>query len=297
MFSNIPIRKICVSRDTLLRDVIVTIQDAEKQIALVVEKNMFLLGTITDGDVRRSILKGIPLDTPASEIMQRDFIAGRQDMSSMEIFNLMGAKKIRHIPLVDEKGILTDLAWITDLLDEMEPDISAVVMAGGFGKRLHPLTETIPKPMLPIGDKPLLEHIIGQLQRVGIRRVNLTTHYLGTVISHYFGDGKDFGVDIQYVEEEQPLGTAGALSLLDDQDEPLLVINGDILTKVDFRAMLGFHQEHQADMTVAVREHEFQIPYGVVETDGVKVTKIVEKPNIRRFINAGIYLIRFSKYL
>ena len=154
-----------------------------------------------------------------------------------------------------------------------------------------PLTEEVPKPMLPVGGRPLLELTIEQLRNAGIRRVNLATHYKGDVISRHFGDGRDFQMDIQYVEEQQPLGTAGALRLLDSSDEPLLVINGDILTRVDFRAMLDYHRENVADMTVAVKEHEARLPYGVVDIKGINIVGISEKPVLHHFINAGIYLL------
>jgi NDP-sugar pyrophosphorylase family protein len=166
-----------------------------------------------------------------------------------------------------------------------------MVMAGGYGTRLRPLTDETPKPMLPIGSRPLLELIVSQLRDAGIRKVNLATHYKSEVITEHFKDGSDFGVDIRYVKEDQPLGTAGALSLLEDSDEPLLVVNGDILTRVDFRAMLNFHREHNADLTVAVRQYEFRVPYGVIEADGVWIKGISEKPVVRQFINAGIYLL------
>jgi NDP-sugar pyrophosphorylase family protein len=169
--------------------------------------------------------------------------------------------------------------------------MQAVVMAGGFGTRLRPLTEQVPKPMLPVGNRPLLELIIDQLRRAGIPRVNLTTHYQQEVITKHFGNGDGFGIEIHYVQEDQPLGTAGALGLLEFSDEPLLVINGDILTRVDFHAMLDFHREHRADMTVAVRQQEIHLPYGVVETNGVTIHGIVEKPVLSHFMNAGFYLL------
>ena len=165
------------------------------------------------------------------------------------------------------------------------------MMAGGFGTRLRPLTEDLPKPMLPLGSRPLLELIVEQLRDAGIRRLNVATHYKGEVISEHFKDGQDFGVDIRYVKENQPLGTVGALSLLEESDEPLLVINGDILTRVDFRAMHNFHREHGADLTIAVRQYDMRVPYGVVDTDGVAVRGISEKPVLKQFINAGIYLL------
>ena len=156
--------------------------------------------------------------------------------------------------------------------------LQAVVMAGGQGLRLRPLTEDIPKPMLPVGERPLLEHIVGQLRESGIRRVNVTTHYKPEKIKDHFGDGQEFGVEMSYVSEGRPLGTAGALGLMDRPQEPVLVMNGDILTQVDFRSMLAYHQEHAADMTVAVRQYDLEVPYGVVESNGVYVQRLQEKP-------------------
>jgi NDP-sugar pyrophosphorylase family protein len=164
-------------------------------------------------------------------------------------------------------------------------------MAGGFGTRLMPLTDGTPKPMLPVGDRPLLAHIVGQLRAAGIRQLNVTTHYKADAISEHFGNGQDYGVDIRYVHEDMPLGTAGALALVEATDQPLLVMNGDILTRVDFGAMLDFHRHHAADMTVGVRQYQFKVPYGVVETDGVMVMGVSEKPTVSNFINAGLYLI------
>jgi len=203
----------------------------------------------------------------------------------------MNEKGLRQIPILDEESRVTNLVLLTDLVKEYELPLKAVVMAGGFGTRLRPLTEDIPKPMLPVGDRPLLELIVEQLRDAGIRQVNVATHYKGEVISEHFKDGQDFGVDIRYVKEDQPLGTAGALSLLEESEEPVLVINGDILTRVDFRSMLNFHREHSADLTIAVRQYELRVPYGVVMTDGVAVTDISEKPVVKQFINAGIYLL------
>jgi NDP-sugar pyrophosphorylase family protein len=164
-------------------------------------------------------------------------------------------------------------------------------MAGGLGTRLRPLTDDTPKPMLPVGGRPLMEHIIGQLRESGIRRVNITTHYRHDKIAEHFGDGDGFGVEIEYVSEERPLGTAGALSLLAACAEPLLVVNGDILTRVDFRAMLGFHRRQEAAFTVGVRRFAVDVPYGIVETEGPEVREITEKPRFEFLVNAGIYLL------
>ena len=172
-----------------------------------------------------------------------------------ELVALMRSYDVRQIPLVDEDDRVQDLALLHELVDVEGPPLRAVVMAGGFGTRLAPLTEDTPKPMLPVGDRPLLERIIEQLREAGIRHVNLTTHYRADVIAAHFGDGREHGVEIEYVPEERPLGTAGALGLV-DADGPILVMNGDILTRLDFRAMHRFHDEHGAEMTVAVRPYE-----------------------------------------
>jgi NDP-sugar pyrophosphorylase family protein len=172
-------------------------------------------------------------------------------------------------------------------------------MAGGFGTRLRPLTEDTPKPMLLVGDRPMLERTIEQLKKAGIHRVDLTTHYKPEAISKHFGNGDEFGVTIRYVHEDQPLGTAGALGLLGDSQEPLLVINGDILTHVDFRAMLKHHREHKASLTVGVCRYDLQVPYGVIECHGPDILGISEKPKMPFLVNAGIYLLepKVRKYI
>ncbi len=165
----------------------------------------------------------------------------------------MRERGVRHVPLVDAEGVVVDLALLDDLSVPEELPLQAVIMAGGFGRRLHPLTEDVPKPMLKVGDRPLMQRIIEQLRDAGIRRVDVTTHYLAEKITSYFGDGHAFGVELHYVSEDKPLGTAGALGVMEPPTRPFVVINGDILTRVDFRAMLAFHQEHRADLTVGVR--------------------------------------------
>jgi NDP-sugar pyrophosphorylase family protein len=204
--------------------------------------------------------------------------------------------RLLHLPLVDADDRVVGLVTQSDLLAEEAAPRRAVIMAGGFGTRLHPLTNDTPKPMLPVGDRPLLEIIIGQLQKIGVNQVHLATHHQGDQISDHFGDGTAFGVDIAYVDEEQPLGTAGALGRMERPTETLLVINGDILTDLDFRAMLAFHREQGADLTVAVRQYDLKMPYGVVECDGPVVRSLKEKPVWKCFVNAGIYLLEPSVY-
>jgi NDP-sugar pyrophosphorylase family protein len=205
----------------------------------------------------------------------------------------MTRHRLEHIPLVDGDGRVADIALLKDLALDRRLPLRALVMAGGFGTRLKPLTDDRPKSMLPVGDRPLLEMIVEQLEQAGIRQINLATHYRADMIERHFGDGRQFNVEIQYVNEGEPLGTAGALGLLEgpDSGEPILVINGDIVTQVNFRAMLDFHRVHAADMTVAVRPFEIKVPYGVIAVSDVMVTGISEKPVIRSFVNAGIYLV------
>jgi dTDP-glucose pyrophosphorylase len=273
------------------------IDRSAKGIALVLDEQRHLIGTVTDGDIRRAILAGMDLDLSISELLrqrQPGFASGAITASvesdDTTLLNLMSESDVRHVPLLDEAGRVADIAFFSELVKEYKLPVRALVMAGGYGTRLRPLTEELPKPMLPVGDKPLLEWIVEQLKHAGIRQVNVATHYKGEVLAEHFKDGEAFGVDIRYVKEDQPLGTAGALSLLEQADEPVLVMNGDILTRLDFRALLQFHREHNADLTICVRQYEFSIPYGVIETDGVKVKKMSEKPLVREFVNAGIYL-------
>ncbi len=287
-----------VSPEASIRQVMACIDNNARGIALVVDADRRLIGTVTDGDLRRAVLMGTDLEIPIRELLERkanslypEPITAPEEAEPGELLVLMRKHRIRQIPILDAGGRVLDLITLEDLLPDEGLPLQAVIMAGGYGKRLRPLTESTPKPMLPVGDRPLLERTINQLRQAGIKRVQISTHYMQDKISDYFGDGRDFGVELNYVSEDQPLGTAGALGLLEKPDEPLLVMNGDILTQVDFRAMLDFHYEHSADMTIAVRQYEIRVPYGVVETDGVRVTGIVEKPTVQNFINAGMYLI------
>ena len=283
-----------------IRDAMACIDRNGKGIALVVDPDMRLLGSVTDGDIRRAILRGGSLDVPVQELVEerkksgRRPITGTVETTDAELLRLMNLDEIRQIPVLDADGKIVRIAFLTDFTREYEAPMSAVVMAGGFGKRLQPLTDNMPKPMLPIGDRPMLQWTIEQLKKSGINQISLTTFYKPEAISSHFGNGSDFGVAINYVQEDQPLGTAGALGLLHNVDGPLLVMNGDILTKVDFRAMLAYHKRHNAKLTVAVRRHEIQVPFGVVECEGEQVARVSEKPQLRFLVNAGIYLLEPS---
>lgn len=296
---TIEVGPLLLPRSASIRNAMATIDlHNEIGIALIVEDGGRLVATVTDGDIRRAILAGLDLDGSIEELLRRQRsepgphpVTAAAGTLPSDILHLMNRHDIRHVPIVDGDNRPIDIALLRELAEEAEPALRAVVMAGGFGTRLRELTQTTPKPMLPIGERPLLERIVDQLRSAGVRRVNLATHYRSEQIAAHFGDGSSFGVEIGYVTEEQPLGTAGALGLLDASDEPLLVINGDVLTDVDFRALLTFHRETEADMTVAVRPCELRMPFGVVETSASFVTGITEKPSLRLFVNAGIYLL------
>lgn len=292
------ISKICISKDCSIRDAMTCIDKNPATIALVVDEQMRLIDTITDGDIRRAILDDLNLDHPVAVLRERKVntpfntpVTAPIGKEPNEYLAIMKDNSVQQLPLLDKEGRVSDIVIFRELFNYAPLPLRAVVMAGGFGTRLRPLTEELPKPMLPIGDKPLLEHIIERIKESGIHRVDLATHYKGDIIEEYFKDGDRFGVDIRYVREDQPLGSAGALSLIEESEEPILIINGDVLTEIDFRAMHNFHLEHGADMSVGVKKYTFDVPYGVVETDGVNLTGIIEKPTLYQYINAGIYLI------
>lgn len=287
--------RVTVPPDTRLGDAIARLDAAGTGVLLLTDADGRLRGIVTDGDVRRAILHGTDMVSPLLAIATQEPIVGRPDMAPDEMLHLMDHNPkgiwLNHLPVVDGGGQPSALCLRSDFVPDPPLGVSAVVMAGGFGTRLRPLTNTTPKPMLPVGDRPLLELIIRRLQQTGIRRVRIATHFQRDVIREYFGDGRAFDVDITYLDEDRPLGTAGALSLMELPPEPLLVMNGDILTQVDFRAMLSFHREHQAVSTVAVRQYEINVPYGVMDCEGIDVAGIREKPDYRFFVNAGVYLL------
>lgn len=292
------VEQLFVSPASSIRDAVVRIDRSAVGLALVVDGERRLLGTITDGDVRRALLLGIDFEQSVQVLLDRKPdpaprvpTSAPVDSTQAELLALMRQHGLRHIPLVDGNRRVTGVALLSDFIEHFEPPMRALVMAGGFGTRLRPLTDDTPKPMLPMGDRPLLEVIVRQLQQAGIHHVNISTHYKAEHIERHFGDGHLFDVAIQYVNEDQPLGTAGALGLLVQSNEPLLVVNGDILTQINIAAMLDFHRTNGADLTIAVRPFEIQVPYGVVDTDGLTVKGIDEKPIIRNFVSAGIYLL------
>ena len=248
------------------------------------------VGTLSDSTIRQAVLDGVSFNEPCLKAADLNPMTASPQISHSEAVHLMNGT-INHLPLVDGKGNLVNVLSSNNWAEDNNLPLSAVIMAGGFGNRLSPLTDNMPKPLLPVGERPIMELIIGQLRDAGIQNFYVTTHYLSEQIVDHFGDGRTFGVDITYVPEDIPLGTGGALGLLEEQNRPLLVMNGDILTKLDFKAMWSFHRAHQAALTVAVRQYEYQVPYGVMESDGPYLHGLNEKPSYNFLVNAGIYLL------
>lgn len=285
-------KKILVLPEASIRDAIRILDESAKQIVLVVDENNRLLGTVTDGDIRRSILKGMALDEPVQSIMNPDPTVAMVDEGRESILAVMQRTELHHLPLVDEHHRVMGLETLDDLIQPRVRDNWVVLMAGGLGNRLRPLTDECPKPMLKVGNKPLLETILENFIEYGFHRFYISVNYMADVVKSYFGDGSRWGVDICYLHEDQRLGTAGALSLLPKKPvEALLIMNGDLLTKVNFKQLLDFHFGHHAQATMCVREYDFQVPYGVVKIDEHRITRIDEKPIQRFFVNAGIYVL------
>lgn len=263
------------------------------RVALVVDKSNHLVGIVTDGDIRRGLLNKLSLTDPIALVMNTSPTVANVGARRGELIDLMESKGILSIPLIKE-GQVVGLETLQGVLSKPKYQNPVFIMAGGFGTRLKPLTDSCPKPMLKIGDKPILETVIRSFTKAGFVNFYISTHYMPEQIQNHFGDGSDLGINITYVHENEPLGTGGALGLLPDdlpKDLPLIMINGDVLTKVDFQRLLEFHIDNNADATMCVREYDYQIPYGVINGEGNKITSMVEKPIQRFFVNAGIYVV------
>ncbi len=285
---------ILVGPDEPMLEVIRRINEGAMQIALVTDREGRLLGTITDGDVRRAILRGLPLEIPAREIMNPRPVTVTRETGREQALALLRKRGIHAIPVVDEGRRVIGLELESSLLIETAREAWVVLMAGGKGMRLRPLTEDTPKPMLQVGGKPMLEHIIGRFVEQGFRHFYLSVNYKSEVITEHFGDGSALGCDIRYVHEDKPLGTGGALSLLPENglSEDIIVMNGDLLTDINFHQLLAYHRDTGAAATICARAHKVNIPYGVIEMEGGDFVGIIEKPSYTHFVNAGIYVLR-----
>ncbi len=283
--------EILVQANMTLIEVMKVIDDSTLQFAVVVDEEQHLLGTVTDGDIRRGILQGKGLDVPIISIMNQ-YPTSAQNNQKMHKYNqIMDTKKLKQLPIVDENNKVVDIIFM-DQLNVTSNKNMVILMLGGLGTRLRPLTNDIPKPMLKVGNKPILETILEGFKQYGYANFIFSVNYKKEIIQDYFQNGQAFGVVIDYIEEEKRMGTAGALSLLKERpEEPFFVMNGDLLTQVNFEQLMEFHIEHQSIATMCVREYEYQIPYGVIETNGADLITIQEKPIHRSFVNAGIYVL------
>ncbi len=288
-----PSNETFIPHDATLRQAILSLNNTGAQIVLVISTNGSLVGTLTDGDIRRGMLRGEGLDSPVASIVKRDPLVVPSGMSRESALQLMKVNAFTSIPVVDETRKVVGIHYLNDLILPSERPNKMVIMAGGQGVRLLPHTERCPKPLLPVNGKPMLEHIILRAKEDGIHHFILAIHYLGHMIQDYFGDGSQWQVQIQYLNEEKPLGTAGAISLLNENtDIPILVSNGDVMSDINYGEFLDFHMKHENVMaTMAVRLHEWEHPYGVVHTNGIDIIGFEEKPIARNHINAGVYVL------
>lgn len=286
------LEKIVITEKATVFDAVQAIDRGAVHFALVVDMEERLVATVTDGDARRGFLRGVGLDAPVAEIMRRNPLVIRDTEGRMAAQELIRERKILGVPVVDARGRIVGLELIDDMVGPPTSDTWVVLMAGGRGARLGSLTDALPKPMLPIGGRPLLDSIVRNLSAQGFRKFYISVNYKREVIQNYFGDGRRFDVEIEYLVENEKLGTAGALALLPCRpSKPFIVMNADLITMVSFQNLIRFHEEHLADATVCVRQHVSEIPFGVVRCDGERMMGIDEKPKQKHMVNAGIYVL------
>ncbi len=285
-------RRAMLPNNATIQQAILNLNEVTIKIVLVVNEAGVLEGTISDGDIRRGLLKGLDLGSPIAGIIHRNALVAPFEMGRDMVMHLMVANKIQQIPVVDEHHHVVGLHLWNEITTPLTRPNLMVIMAGGMGKRLRPHTNNCPKPLLPVAGKPMLEHIIDRAKMEGFNHFVLAIHYLGQMIEEHFGNGESLGVQINYLRELSPLGTAGALGLLNPQpDAPFVVTNGDVITDIRYGELLDFHTRHAAAATMAVRVHEWQHPFGVVQTQGLEIIGFEEKPVARSHINAGVYAL------
>ena len=288
-------KKAILNVDSSVRDAASVLNLTGLKIVLVVEHGFKLIGTVSDGDIRRGLLNGFDLESKLINIVQKNAVVAPKETSSVTAVSIMKRNKIGQIPLVDDLGNVVGLFISGEFRDAPKISNLIVIMAGGLGTRLYPTTQKCPKPMIPIGGKPILGHIIDRAAREGFTNFKLAVHHLSNVIEDYFGDGSEFGVNIEYLREASPLGTAGALGLLNtDSREPIIVTNGDVLTEISYSDFLNFHETQNVEVTMAVRSFDWINPFGVIRSEGVKLVSYEEKPKYSFQINAGIYALNRS---
>lgn len=287
-------KDIVIKECSTLLETMKIIDESSLQFAVVVDEESFLLGTVTDGDIRRGILRGEGLNVPITSIMNPNPTSAKKGQKPYKYKQLMRFKKLKQLPIVDNNNKIVDILFM-DKLDASTNKNTVILMLGGLGTRLRPLTNDIPKPMLKIGNKPILETIVEGFKQYGYTHFIFSVNYKKEIIQDYFQNGEAFDVTIEYIEEDKRMGTAGALSLLKERPkDPFFVMNGDLLTQINFEQLMEFHLEHRSVATMCVREYEYQIPYGVIETTNTQLVSIKEKPIHRSFVNAGIYVLNPS---
>ena len=285
--------KILLDVESSIRDALRVIDHEALRIAIIIDDEKHILGVVTDGDIRRGLLSGISINESVKKVMNFNPKTAHENSSKEDLLKFMEEFKLLSIPLLDDDRKIVGLQTLQSGHSEIAYDNPVFLMAGGFGSRLRPLTDNCPKPMLKVGSRPILETHILNFKKMGFHDFFISTHYMAKTISDYFGDGSAHGVSITYIYEEKPLGTGGALGLLPDDVTalPVILMNADVLTSIDVSKLLTFHNKNNAAATMCVREHEYQIPYGVVEGEGYNISSMVEKPIQRFFINAGIYVL------
>lgn len=283
---------IFVYKNYSIRQTLEVLDFGAKGIVLIVDEEKKLLGTITDGDIRRALLKGLSLDDSVETVVHFNPVSIKNDMTKEEIKDIFIKKALKVIPIVNENNAVIDLITINDILLPSGKENQVIIMAGGLGTRLKDLTKEIPKPMLKVGQDPMLQHIINNFKQYGYNKMLLSVNYKSEIIENYFQDGFAYGVKINYIKETRRLGTAGGIKLAKNYiDNPFFVINGDIFTNLNVENMMRFHMENNYDITVGTRKHSFQIPYGVIDFEDNNIIALQEKPIIEYLINGGIYCV------
>lgn len=289
-------KNVAIKADASIRDAMRVINNAALRIGLVCDEQNKLLGTVTDGDIRRGLLVDCEMHDLVARVINKQPVTAKSTDTRQQRLDLMQQHDLTAIPLLNTQGQVVGLETLHQAMQPEQLANPVFIMAGGFGTRLQPLTDHCPKPMLRVGDKPMLEHLINQFKQQGFHNFYISTHYMPELIHNHFGDGSNWGVKISYVHEEKPLGTGGALGLLpkDLPQLPLIMMNGDVLTKVSFKKLLEHHMTQNFAATMCVRDDEYRIPFGVIETDQQLITAMVEKPTYRYKINTGIYVLNLE---
>ncbi len=286
------LKKIKITKEISIKKALKVISEGTIKIAFVIDKKGKLIGTLTDGDIRRGFLNGLNLNSPIKSIINHHPLTADKNDINDKLLQIALSKKIYQIPIIDKNKKVVGVHTIDEFIKPYGKSNKVVIMAGGMGVRLRPLTKNLPKPMLKVGNKPILEIIIDRIKKSGYKNIIISVNYKSKIIKNYFGNGKKFGVKIDYIHEKKKMGTAGALSLIKAKlNEPFFVINGDIITNLDFEKMIDFHKKHKSQATMCIREYNIESPYGEIKTDNENIVLIEEKPTHKVFVNAGIYIL------